>query len=132
MALKVVRNYTKEGWYRPLGQEEDENPYEFKVRVLNKLELQQYDGKKTSLSTAGNELFIKMGEVNLEVFRKCVIDWKNISDENNEEVKFKKDKNGLVDNELIQMIPSDVINEVGLMIQDISAFPDKAQVYLGN
>lgn len=131
MAIKVVRNYPTENWYTPAGQEEEEKVTRFEFKTMSKLDIQKVEAKKTSLASDGSQLFLNNPVVNYEVFRQFVTNWENLIDEDGNDVKYKKDKNNLVDTELMNMIPTEIINEVAWTIQEVSTFPDKAKDLLG-
>lgn len=91
----------------------------FKVRPLSKKQLANYQDSSSRMNVFNNTILLGNSANELELFRSNVIDIKNLLSEDDVVIPFKKD-GMLVAEELIEMLPLEIISEVARHILEIS------------
>lgn len=51
--------------------------------------------------------------------RRCIVDIKNLKDENGKLIKFVANENGCIDDEMMNLFPTEVLNEIALFAADM-------------
>ena len=91
----------------------------FKVRPLSKKQLANYQDASSRMNVFNNTILLGNSANELELFRSNVIDIKNLLADDDSVIPFKKD-GMLVSEELIEMLPLEIISEVARNILEIS------------
>ena len=96
----------------------------FKVRPLSKKQLANYQDSSSRMNVFNNTILLGNSANELELFRSNVVDIKNLLSEDDVVIPFKKD-GMLVSDELIEMLPLEIISEVARHILEISVPSEK-------
>jgi len=129
MAIKAIKRQS-EYKYIPLEERGEKKPTTFYFKPLDKETKARLEDK---LVTVNKDETINISNATyiLEAFRICVVKVENFVDEKNREVPIVRGKDGLVVYDFLDMLPDSIIQEVGQTIINISKFPDKADLFLG-
>ena len=129
MAIRV-KHYEKQYEYIPLEDRNSENPTVFVFRRLSHEEMAKLEDNLITMYQ-DQSVTIKNASYLLNVIRLALVDVKNLLDENGKEIKLTFDDEGLVSSDFIELLPSDLLLELGSTIANVSKFPNMADVYLG-
>lgn len=121
MALKIATlDLSTERVYTLKADENEEVKTNFKFKPLSKRQLALYKDSNSKMSLQNNTFYFGNSASALEVFRSQVTNWENITDNDGKEIKIKI-TNGLIDENLINGFPLDVIEEVAGHIINVSS-----------
>lgn len=119
------RKYVPKDWLDNKTKEPEEKALTFKFIPLSKRQLAQFADNSTRMSLNGNVLLLGTASINIEIFKTAICGWDNFI-VNEKPYKYKKGTNGLVDEEVIDILDQDIIDEVALHILDVSKATDEA------
>jgi len=128
MAIKAVK---RESIYKyiPLEERGEKQPTTFHFKLLTKEEKAKLEDKLVKVNQ-DETINISNASYILGAFKLCVEKVENFIDESGAEVPVTKDK-GLVSNSFLDMLPDEIITEVGNVIINISKNPQQASIFLG-
>ena len=129
MAIVVQKIKTKEFKYIPVDERESENPVVFKLRLVPKTERAKLEDGLLKISQDGTFNFANATYI-LEMFKRGVVDIEGLVDEEGNLIKVKKE-HGVIADSFIEMLPDELIQEVGNVIIAISKDPKNYKIYLG-
>ena len=125
MARKFVtidrseKAYVPKDWIDSKTKEPEEKALTFKFIPLSKRQLAQFADNSTRMSLQNNVILLCNASINIEIFKTAVSGWANfIVDE--KPYKFKKGANGLVEEDVIEILDQDIIDEVASHIIKVS------------
>ena len=128
MAIKAIKresSYT----YIPLEERGEEKPTTFTFRLLTKEEKAKLEDKLVKVNQ-DETINISNSSYILGAFRLCVDKVENFIDEKGAEIPVRK-SGGLVSEEFMNLLPDEVITEIGNVIINISKNPAQASLFLG-
>ena len=102
----------------------EKKPLTFKIRTLNQKELAKFADAGTRLNVNSGMLILGTTEIEYEIARLCINGWDNFIVDGKAK-PFKKEGNGLLDEEAIEVLPLDIIEEVANHILKVSKFPEE-------
>jgi hypothetical protein len=106
-----VREYTPKDWLDE-NEEPELSALKFKFKPLSKKQLATFSDSSTRLQISTNSIMLGNAENMINIFRVAVVGFENlIVDE--QPVPFKKDTAGLVHEDIVELLPLDIIEEVG-------------------
>ncbi len=115
---KDVRTFIPLDW---LADEKDQLTFEYKP--LSKRQLARVADNSSKMDINTNTILIGNSEVSIKLFTESVSGIKNlVVDE--KAVKFKKGPNGGVADDIVELLPLDIIEEVAREILSVSKFGD--------
>ena len=129
MARKFVtidrseRSYVPKDWIDSKTNEPEEKALTFKFIPLSKRQIAQFADSSTRM-LQGGVFLLGTSSVNIEIFKTAISGWDNFIVDG-KPYKFKKGNNGLVDEEVINILDLDIIDEVALHILEVSKVPDE-------
>ena len=129
MAIKAVKRQS-EYKYIPIEERGEKKPTTFWFKPLDKETKARLEDK---LVTVNKDETINISNASyiLEAFRICVVKVENFVDEKGKEIPVRLGKDGLVTFEFIDLLPDEIVQEIGQAIINVSKFPDKADLFLG-
>ena len=130
MALKVSKLTKREFTYIPIEEREEKNPVKFIIRLLPKMVRAKLEDSLLKINQDGTFAFANATYV-LEMFKRGVVDIQGLVDEDGKEIKVEKTPDGHLTDEFIEMLPDELIQEVGNVIISIAKDPKNANFYLG-
>lgn len=120
---KDIKKYTPKDWLDESGNPED-NALVFKFQPLSKRQLAQFSDNSTRLSMQSNTILLGNAENLISAFKSSITGWENLIVDGKPR-EFKKDSaSGLVEDDIIEIIPLDIIEEVASHIVKVSKFPE--------
>ncbi len=117
------RKYTPKDWLDEKGNPE-EKAFTIKFKPLSKRALAQFSDSSSRLSLASNTILLGNAENAINVFRANVSGWENLIIDGKPRT-FKRDLNGLVEEDIIEILPLDIIEEVATYMIRVSKFPEE-------
>lgn len=121
---REVRKYTPKDWLLPSGEPE-EKALVIHFQPLSKRQLAQFADNSTRLSIQSNTILIGNAENAINVFKTALVGWDNFLADG-KPLEFKKDNStGLLDEDIVEIIPLDIIEEVANHIVKTSRFPEE-------
>jgi len=129
MAIKAIKKQS-EYKYVLLEERGEDRPTTFYFKPLDKETKAKLEDKLVTVNK-DETINISNASYMLEAFRICVMKVENFIDEKGQEIPVSRGRDGLVSYEFLDMLPDSVIQEVGQTIINISKFPDKADLFLG-
>jgi hypothetical protein len=131
MALKINKALNQKVYkYIPLIERGEDKPFTVYIRRLTPKEYASIEDKTIKINK-DETLSFTTGTFNWEVCKKGIVNWENLLDENNKEIKIIKDDTGVSDDSL-NLLPLDIITEIANVILGITKDPDNAHLYLGD
>jgi len=131
MALKVSKKLQKEYKYIPVIERESENPTTFIIRVLSKKEKAELEDNLVSIDQVNQSMKIANSSFIIGAVKKGLVRVENLLDEDGKSIEVKRDSNGEISDEFLDLLPDEIINELGNVIIAISKDPNNAELYLG-
>lgn len=121
---KDIKKYTPKDWLDSEGKPED-NALVFKFQPLSKRQLAQFSDNSTRLSMQSNTILLGNAENLISAFKSSITGWDNLLVDGKPR-EFKKDQStGLVEDDIIEILPLDIIEEVASHIVKVSKFPEE-------
>ena len=130
MAITVTKIKKREFDYIPVEERNEKAPVIFKLRLVPKAERARLEDGLLKINQDGTFNFANASYI-LEMFRRGVEDITGLKDEDGKEIKVEKDGNGYISYDFVEMLPDELIQEVGNVIIAISKDPKNYKVYLG-
>lgn len=115
--------------YIPIAERAEKDPFTVEIRRLTAREFTQIEDNVFKFNKDESVSFTT-GSFNWEVCRKGIIDWANMLDERNREIRPKRTENGL-DDESLNLLPLSYITEIANVIAGITKDPSNTKFYLG-
>ena len=131
MALQVSKKLQKEYKYIPVIERESENPTTFIIRVLSKKEKAELEDNLVSIDQVNQSMKIANSSFIIGAVKKGLVRVENLLDEDGKSIEVKRDSNGEISDEFLDLLPDEIINELGNVIIAISKDPNNAELYLG-
>ena len=125
MARKFVtidrseRTYVPKDWIDLKTKEPEEKALTFKFIPLSKRQLAQFADNSTRMSLQNNVILLGNASVNIEIFKTAINGWDNFIVDD-KPYKFTKGANGLVSEDVIEILDQDIIDEIALHILKVS------------
>ena len=121
MALKIATlDITTAREYTLKADEKEDVKTTFSFKPLSKRQLALYKDSNSKMNLQTNTFYFGNSASAIDVFRSQVTGWENITDGDGKEIKIKI-TNGLIDENLINGFPLDIIEEVSGHIVTISS-----------
>lgn len=121
---KDIKKYTPKDWLGEGGKPED-GALVFKFQPLSKRQLAQFSDNSTRLSMQSNTILLGNAENLISAFKSSITGWENLIVDGKQR-EFKKDSStGLVEDDIIEILPLDIIEEVAGHIVKVSKFPEE-------
>lgn len=117
-----IREYIPKDWLDEKGEPELK-ALVFKFKPLSKKQLASVSDNSARFSMNSNTVILGNAENMLNVFRIAVTGWDNLII-NGQVISYKKDMANLVDEDIIEDLPLDIIEEVGAHIVSVSKVTD--------
>ena len=131
MALKVSKRLQKEYRYIPLIERDSEKPTTFIIRVFSKKEKAELEDNLVSINQINHLMKIANSSFIIGAVKRGLVRVENLLDEDGKPIEVKRDSNGEVSDEFLDLLPDEIINELGNVIIAISKDPNNAELYLG-
>jgi len=131
MALKVSKKLQKEYRYIPIIERDSEKPTIFIIRVLSKKEKAELEDNLVSINQVNQSMKIANSSFIIGAVKKGLVRVENLLDEDGKSIEVKRDSNGEISDEFLDLLPDEIINELGNVIIAISKDPNNAELYLG-
>lgn len=117
------KSYVPKDWIDEKTKEPEDKALSFKFIPLSKRQIAQFSDNSTRMSLASNAILLGNASVNIDIFKTAISGWDNFVVDG-KPYKFKKGNNGLVDEEVINILDQDIIDEVANHILDTSKASD--------
>ena len=117
------KSYIPNDWKDEKGKPEAK-PLTFKFKPLSKRQLAQYADNSSRLSISSNTILLGNATNAIDLFRTAIVGWENFIVDSKAR-PFKKEANGLLEEEIIEILPLDIIEEVANHILKVSKFPEE-------
>jgi len=129
MAITVVSK-KQEYEYIPISERLSDKPVKFKFRPLTKEEKAKLEDRLIIMSP-DQDIYIANASFLIGAIRLALLDVENLFDENGKEIK-PTFENGQVSLSFIELLPDEIVQELGQVIVSVSKDPANADLYLGN
>ena len=129
MALKINKDISKTYKYIPIMERGETNPFTLYIKRLTPKEYAFTEDKTIKVHKDASFSFTS-GSFNWEICKKGIVNWENLIDEHNKEIKIQKDIDGVTDDSL-NLLPVELISEIAEVILGITKDPENADLYLG-
>ena len=127
----LIVNQKKEYEFIPVSERGQENPFTVKIRPLGVREMAKLEDNFITIKE-GDGISLSQGTYNQKALKAGIITWENLKDEDGVEYKVKKNSNGEVLDESLNLLPPTILSEIANAIVTISKYPEDADVLLGN
>ena len=117
------RSYVPKDWKDEKGKPEAK-ALTFKFKPLSKRQLAQYSDNSSRLNIGSNTISLGNATNAIDLFKIAITGWDNFIVDGKAK-PFKKEGNGLLDEETIEILPLDIIEEVANHILKVSKFPEE-------
>ena len=117
------RSYVPNDWKDEKGKPEAK-ALTFKFKPLSKRQLAQYSDNSSRLNIGSNTISLGNATNAIDLFKIAIVGWDNFIVDGKAK-PFKKEGNGLLDEEAIEVLPLDIIEEVANHILKVSKFPEE-------
>jgi len=129
MAIKIVKR-EEEYKYIPVEERDVENPTTFYFKPMTKEQKARLEDKLVKVNSdetvnVANATYI------LNAVKLCLIKVENLLDEEGKPVEIERCKDGTVCGYWLDLLPEDIVTELGQTIINVSKYPDKASLFLG-
>jgi len=124
MALIIKRNaYETIHTYVVLAEREAKDPFTVEIKLIKSKDMAKLDDGLTQINN-DQSVTLCSGSYNFNLLKKGLVNWKNLVDENNNEVPIIKNTDGTVKDESLSNIPIFIINEIADLIATASRNPE--------
>jgi hypothetical protein len=132
MALKLngVSNIKTIHDYTPIEFRGEENAPVFKLKMLSIRQLAELDDSLTAVDNTGG-ISLKTGSHALKALKMSLVDWANVVDDDDKPLVMKKNGDGTVSDEMLEMIPANIRAELSGAAISMSRFPETVKETLG-
>jgi len=117
------KSYVPRDWLDENGKPE-KGALTFKYKPLSKKQLAVHQDNSSRMSLTTNTFYLGNATISIDVFRTAVTGWENFIVDGAER-PYKKDGLGLVEEEVVEILPLDLIEEVAGHILKVSRFPEE-------
>jgi len=123
MAKKFVTVSRDEREYIPEDWKQDDNPLKFKFKPLSTRQLAKFADSASRMNINESTIILGTASTNIDVFRTAVSGWENFIVDD-KEYPFKKASNGLIPEEVVDIIGGELVDEVANHILEQSRAGD--------
>ena len=128
MAIKVTK-HPKEGYeYIPESERGEENPFTVWLKPIGAKALLHLEDSLVQRKGQDSLIFAQ-NTFEYKVVQLGLVNWKNIFDENGQQVKLKKNADGVVAEESLDPLPQQIIKELAVIISSITRDPSTVQIF---
>jgi hypothetical protein len=129
MAIQLVKRI-EEYKYIPIDERGDKKPTTFYFKPMTKEQKARLEDKLVKVNpdetvNVANATYV------LNAVKLCLTKVENLLGEDKKPVDIERCKDGTVCGYWLDMLPEDVVNELGQTIINVSKYPDKAELFLG-
>ena len=129
MAIKIVKTQ-KEYKYVPISERDEDKPTTFYFKPMSKEQKAKLEDKLVKVNSdetvnVANATYI------LNAVKLCLTKVDNLLDEDNKPIEIERCKDGLVCGYWLDLLPEDILQELGQTIINVSKYPDRASLFLG-
>ena len=129
MAIRAVKRES-EYKYIPVDEREAEKPTAFYFKPLDKETKAKLEDKLVVVMP-DETINVANSSYLLGAIKLCLVKVENFVDEKDREIPVKRCKDGLVCDDWLDLLPDDILNGLGQTIINVSKYPDKASLFLG-
>jgi len=104
----------------------EKNPFSVQLKLINSRNLAKLDDGLTKIND-DQTVTLCSGSYNFNLLKRSLYGWKNLNDENGNEVPLIKNADGTVKDESISSLPLFIINELADLVATASRNPDSVE-----